>query len=50
MARAATRLLIERVEGGVAPEAVRRVVFEPTLVMRQTLAPPPAKGLARGAA
>ena len=43
MARTATRLLIERIEGVVAPEAVRRVVFEPTLVMRRTLAAPPAR-------
>lgn len=43
MARTATRLLIERVEGDIAPEAIRRVVLEPTLVMRQTLARPSDK-------
>ena len=40
MARSAIRLLIERIEGAVAPGAVRRVVFEPSLVMRRTLAAP----------
>lgn len=44
MARAAVRLLIERIEGLVDPEAARQVVFEPRLVMRRTLAPPPNRG------
>lgn len=39
MARTAVRLLIERIEGDVPPGAVRRVVVEPTLVMRRTLGP-----------
>jgi LacI family transcriptional regulator len=45
MARSAIRLLIERIEGAVAPGAVRRVVFEPSLVLRHTLAAPaPQRG------
>lgn len=40
MARAAVRLLIERIEGEVHDDAVRQIVFEPRLVMRRTLAPP----------
>lgn len=44
MARAAARLLIERVQGQVDPGEVRRVVFEPRLVMRRTLAPPRETG------
>jgi LacI family transcriptional regulator len=42
MARAAVRLLIERIEGRVESDAIRRMVFEPRLVMRRTLGPPPA--------
>jgi LacI family transcriptional regulator len=41
MARAAVRLLIERIEGERDPASVRQVVFEPRLVMRNTLGPPP---------
>ena len=41
MARTAVRLLVERIEGKVGADEVRRVVFEPQLVIRQTLAPPP---------
>ena len=41
MARAAVRLLIERIEGRVDSGAVRQMVFEPRLVLRRTLAPPP---------
>ena len=40
MARAAARLLVERIEG-VATGPPRRVVFEPRLVLRATLGPPP---------
>ena len=42
MARAAVRLLIERIEGRVESDAIRRMVFEPRLVIRRTLGPPPA--------
>ena len=41
MARAAVRLLIERIEGRVDSTAIRQMVFEPRLVLRRTLAPPP---------
>jgi LacI family transcriptional regulator len=40
MARTAVQLLIERIEGGAAATEVRQRVFEPTLVIRRTLAPP----------
>lgn len=40
MARTAARLLIGRVEGNL-PDDLRRIVFEPTVVMRSTLGPPP---------
>lgn len=40
MARTAVRLLVERIEGKVAADEMRRVVFEPLLVMRETLAAP----------
>ena len=43
MARAAVRLLIERIEGRVESDAIRRMVFEPRLVMRRTLGPPPGR-------
>jgi LacI family transcriptional regulator len=45
MARTAVRLLVDRIEGRVAADDVRRVVFEPQLVIRQTLAPPTPSGL-----
>jgi LacI family transcriptional regulator len=41
MARTAARLLIERIEGGATAGEARQVVFEPRLVLRRTLAPPP---------
>lgn len=41
MARTAIRLLIERIEGRVSSDAVRQIVFEPRLVLRRTLGPPP---------
>jgi LacI family transcriptional regulator len=41
MARAAARLIVERVERR-APAEPRHVLFEPELVMRATLGPPPA--------
>jgi LacI family transcriptional regulator len=41
MARAAARMLVERVEGGETGPP-RRIVFEPTLTLRATLGPPPA--------
>lgn len=40
MARAAARLLVERVEGRAGP-GPRRALFEPELVLRATLGPPP---------
>lgn len=40
MARAAVRLLIERIEGRVESDAIRRMVFEPRLVTRRTLGRP----------
>lgn len=40
MARAAARLLVERLEGRTGPEP-RRVLFEPALVLRRTLGPAP---------
>jgi LacI family transcriptional regulator len=40
MARAAARLMVERVEGRAGPEP-RHVLFEPRLVLRRTLGPPP---------
>jgi LacI family transcriptional regulator len=40
MARAAVRLLVERIEGKVDRGVARQVVFEPRLVMRRSLAPP----------
>ena len=40
MARAAARLLIERIEGTAETNAVRQVVFEPRMVLRRTLGPP----------
>jgi LacI family transcriptional regulator len=43
MARAAVRLLIERIEGRVESDAIRRMVFEPRLVIRRTLGPPPGR-------
>jgi LacI family transcriptional regulator len=42
MARAAVRLLIERIEGKVESDEVRRLVFEPRLMLRRSLGPPPA--------
>jgi len=39
MARAAARLVVERVEGRAGPEP-RRIVFAPELVLRATLGPP----------
>jgi LacI family transcriptional regulator len=39
MARAAAQLLVDRIEGRAGPEP-RRVLFEPELVIRATLAPP----------
>jgi len=41
MARTAARLLVERIEGRAGGEP-RRVLFEPELVLRATLGPPPA--------
>jgi LacI family transcriptional regulator len=41
MARAAARLLVERIEGG-ARRRPRRILFEPRLVLRSTLAAPPS--------
>jgi LacI family transcriptional regulator len=41
MARTAVRLLIERIEGTVETSAVRQRMFEPRMVLRRTLAPPP---------
>ena len=41
MARAAARLIVERVEGDAGPEP-RHVLFEPELVLRSTLGPPRA--------
>lgn len=43
MARAAVELLIERIEGRVDSVAARQMVFEPRLVMRRSLGPPPAE-------
>jgi LacI family transcriptional regulator len=45
MARTAARLVVDRIEGrgGSAP---RRVLFEPELVLRETLGPPPADAAA----
>lgn len=40
MARAAARLLVDRIEGRAGPDP-RRILFEPTLVLRATLGPPP---------
>lgn len=40
MARAAARLVVERVEGTAGPDP-RHVLFEPELVLRATLGPPP---------
>lgn len=40
MAKTAVRLLVDRIEGRVQAAEMRRVVFEPTLVIRGTLAPP----------
>jgi LacI family transcriptional regulator len=40
MARAAARLVVERVEA-TAPLDPRRILFEPELVLRKTLGPPP---------
>lgn len=42
MARTAVRLLIERIEGKVETSSVRQRMFEPHMVFRRTLAPPPA--------
>lgn len=42
MARAAARLLVDRIEGNVPPGRVRREVFEPRLVIRRTLGEPAA--------
>ncbi len=44
MAKTAVRLLIDRIEGRTESSATRQIVFEPQLVMRGTLAPPPAGG------
>ena len=44
MARTAARLLVERIEGRSGP-GPRRVLFEPELVLRDTLGPPPADSL-----
>jgi LacI family transcriptional regulator len=41
MARAAARLVVERVEGRAGPEP-RHILFEPRLVLRATLGAPPA--------
>lgn len=46
MARTAVRLLIERIEGRVSSDVVRQMVFEPRLVLRRTLAPPPPESRA----
>jgi LacI family transcriptional regulator len=43
MARAAVRLLVERIERQPDPANIREIVFEPTLVLRRTLAPPPER-------
>jgi len=43
MARTAARLLVERIEGRAGAEA-RRVLFEPRIVMRETLGPPAGAG------
>jgi LacI family transcriptional regulator len=40
MARAAGRLLVERIEGRADPHRVQRSVFEPKIVLRATLGPP----------
>ena len=40
MAKTAVRLLVDRIEGRVQAPALRRVVFDPTLVIRKTLGPP----------
>lgn len=40
MARAAARLLVNRVEGKVATDRIQRQVFEPQLILRRTLAAP----------
>lgn len=40
MARAAARILVDRIEGRVARGRVQREVFEPKLVLRRTLAAP----------
>ncbi len=42
MARAAVKLLIDRIEGRVDSGAARQMMFEPRLVMRRSLGPPPA--------
>ena len=41
MARTAARLVVERIEGRAGPEP-RRVLFDPQIVVRATLGPPPA--------
>src|SRR5581483_7381217 len=41
MARTAVDLLVDRIEGGVESSTVRQRVFEPRMIMRGTLAPPP---------
>ncbi|MGI8562246.1 MAG: LacI family DNA-binding transcriptional regulator [Candidatus Dormibacter sp.] len=41
MARTAAQLLVDRVEGRSEPGQVRRAVFEPLVVIRSTLGPPP---------
>jgi LacI family transcriptional regulator, galactose operon repressor len=43
MARTAARLLVERIEGRAGAEA-RRILFEPRIVMRETLGPPAGAG------
>lgn len=43
MARTAVRLLIDRIEGGINGSEVRQRVFEPRLVVRRTLTPPPIR-------
>jgi LacI family transcriptional regulator, galactose operon repressor len=43
MARAAVELLIERIEGRVDSDAARQMMFEPRLVMRRSLGPPPTR-------
>lgn len=40
MAKTAVRLLVDRIDGRVLSPAIRRVVFDPKLVIRRTLAPP----------